>query len=188
MRLDTLLDLDSALTTALQYEDTAKWMTGDTLLAAIDAGLHTQLGGIRKLEEYAAQTTGRGWRTMHRRRVVSATFAPETRCDGVAWETHTRIAELVRGDVPQALAWLAVAADDQMTADQVEAALKATDGNATRGERVYLLRAARATVVMVEGRRVVFELDRECDMQPGQVVTLTVAIDMQETAQERANV
>lgn len=187
MRLATLEDLDSAITHALQLEDDTKWYTGDVVCAAIECGLHLQLGGVRKLEQHIAQRTGRGWRTIHRRRVVSATFALPHRNERLAWETHTRIAELARSDDSiDALAWLAVAADNEMTADQVEAAIRAAHGDAARGERIYLLRAAQAQVMACSGRRVVLELDRDAGVSAGIAVVVTMAVDgdVQGTAQE----
>lgn len=173
----TLNDFESALIQALQSEDATKWATGDTVNAAIGAGLHTQLGGIGKLEAFAAQATGRAKRTIQRRRLVSATFTHDMRNDAVAWETHTRIAELCKGDVDSACAWLDVAADDLMTADQIETAIKSADGDAERGQRVYLVRAASAEVLAVDGDRVVLRLDRAVELSAGEVITVTISRD-----------
>ena len=176
--MHTLEAFKDALTTAVQYEDAAKWAVGDTVNVAIANRIHVQCGGIRQLEQIAAVAVGCGWRTIHRRRVVSATFAPDDRNLRVRWETHTRIAELCKGDTGQALAWLNVAADNEYTADQIETAIKATNGDAARGERVYVVKGAIAKMLWVEGRQVMLELDRDVEWPLADtLLAVTMAMD-----------
>jgi len=177
-QIRTLDDMDNYLVAAMQAEDTAKWATGDVLVAAIEQGLHEQLGGVRALLEYAGKAIGRGWRTMHRRRVAALTFAPDERNERVAWETHCRIAELARSDETiDALEWLAIAADNEYTADQVETAIKQVHGDAQRGQRVYIVRAAPAIVVGAANGQLVLAFDREVEASIGQEVTVTIAFE-----------
>jgi len=181
----TLDDLDIYLTAAMQTEDAAKWATGDALVAAIEHGLAAQLGGVRALLEYAGVAIGRGWRTMHRRRVAAETFPPETRSQRPAWETYCRIAELAGSDETiDPLEWLAIAADNEYTAEQIEAAIKQTHADAQRGQRVYVLRGAAAVVEAVGNGRIVLVLARDVDVQAGQDVTVTLAYEDEPAAQE----
>lgn len=176
--ITTLTDFTAALVTALQYEDAAKWATGDTVCVAISAGLAAQIGGVRKLEQHAAQVAGRGLRTIHRRRVVSETFAPDQRNERVAWETHCRIAELARTSAIDPHAWLQIAADDEMTADQVEAAIKAVDGDAERGQRVYVCKAVEARMVWAESDGVGLAFDRDMEWPaPDTKLIVTIAYE-----------
>ena len=183
----TLDDVENALLSATEAESDAKWAQGDVLLAGIGAGLAD--GGLRAFEMWAGEAVGRGWRTMHRRRVASETFPAARRNERLHWETHARIAELAGSDpAVDPFAWLDWAADNEATADQVEAAIKQAHADAERGERVYLLRAAAARVVLVSdnGRRVMLELDRACEVYAGQEVTVTMAYeDVQATDTQR---
>lgn len=184
----TMIDVESALITATQAEDDGKWAAGDVLCAAVASGLWA--GKLRDLETWAGVTCGRGWRTMHRRRVAAFVFPAESRYpDGAAWETHARIAEHKlgaerRGEDFDADAWLTAAVDERWTADQVEAAIKAADGNAVRAERVYLLRACECDVVATSDGGTVFALraDRVVDVEPGTRVFVTMAHEVEPVA------
>lgn len=179
-------DVEDELLASTEDENDAKWRQGDALVRGIQAGLVPD-NKLREYEEWAGRAVGRSWRTMHRRRVASETFPAHVRNERLHWETHARIAELARSsEHVDPLAWLAWAADNEATADQVEAAIRQACGDARRGQRVYVLRAATARVsaVLDGGKRVVLDLDRACEVRPGHEVTVTMAYedDVQLTA------
>lgn len=178
LAFDTFEDVLSALVEATQDEHAAKFAQGDVLALACDVDQLRTLGYVMQedLLRDTAKAIGRQRRTLYKRLLVSRTFAESDRDDRLSWEAHYLCATT---DNP--LGWLKNAADQEMTTDQLRAAIKAAGGDPGKGERVYLVRAADAVVAGLAadttGFQLVLDFDRDIEIEIGQRVVVTIAYD-----------
>ncbi len=144
---DTLEDIKSALTAAVEGENLSKFAEGDVLALALENGLHTQFGMTRKqFMDWAGTAVGKHQRTMYYRLKVAKTFAPEERVPSLSWETHLTAALT---DKPQY--WLSVAAAGQLTPVQLEHAIKTGGEAVTKPEKLFLLRSTELWAIHGDG-------------------------------------
>jgi len=162
-------DIISALVSATQAESGAKWDTGDILVEGTKPDALRRFGMTkRQLLTEVGVAVGRGKRTIQKRLKTSLAFPPDARNDAVSWEAHHLCATT---DTP--LYWLQVAADQQLSVDELEAAIKAAGGEPTKGDPEYLYRAHSMAAVFGDGGIVVlYEVE---DAPPGaRIVTVTM--------------
>ncbi len=144
MDFKTFDDIVGTLVQATQFEDQSKFLQGDVLLAAVDPDV---LARFRMDQESMLKqlgvAVGRGRRTMYKRLQVARTFAPDERNPRVSWECHA-----VCANTPDPLGWLQHAADQELSVDQLRAAIKAAgDKQPNEIDLIYLWRAADAEIV-----------------------------------------
>jgi type II secretory pathway component HofQ len=175
MKITSFADVVMYLQHATEAETDAKFLQSDVLTLACEPPTLEKIGMSQKhLLRESATALGRTRRTLFKRLQVGRAFGPAERNERVSWEAHYLCTTT---DDPQA--WLAVAADQEMTVSQLRAAIKAAGGDPERGERVYLCRAADAQVMGVsqEGVDIVLRLDRELDVTPGMHIIVTMAYE-----------
>ncbi len=173
----TLEDVLSVFVHLAQAEDNTLFAQGDVLLAAMDADVPAQLGGLEVFYEEVARAAGVATRTLRRRVLASMTFPPAHRNESVRWLTHLRIAEKARKypdlDVD---AWLARAADERLSAKDVELLIEQEYGGEPGQERELVLRAAEAVVVASGSGQVVLQFGDGVDLPLGARVLVSAVL------------
>jgi hypothetical protein len=166
---ESLEEIKDALVTATQIEAGAKWAQGDILVEGTTPDALQRFGMTkRQLLTEVGVAVGKGKRTIEKRLKTSLAFPPADRNEAVSWEAHHLCSTT---DTP--LYWLQIAADQQLSVDELEAAIKAAGGEPRKEDPVYLYRAHSMAAVFGDGGIVVlYEAE---DAPPGaRIVTVTM--------------
>lgn len=175
---ENLEAVTSALIEATQAEAASKFLQGDILLAATEPDTLEHLGMTRKeFLSWAGNSTGRGRRTIFKRLKVAQVFPPDARCEALSWEHHHTCA---CSDDPAT--WLATAADQGLSLEQLEMAIKGKVGP----EPVYLCKAAEAIVWYAEGAHLVLKLAHPVEVAAHTPVLVTVMLAPAEEKRDQA--